>query len=70
MFTLKIITASLNENGRSIIDYEYKHHTATLHITCADRTSDIITLLPGDTAYVVNGSGKTVATYTNANDQA
>lgn len=65
MYTLKIITENKNEVIHPVESIEWK--PAEKAIYAAACTGDLLrlTLLPGDTAYLVNDINRTVATYTN-----
>ncbi|BEO13092.1 hypothetical protein SMQC17_11220 [Serratia marcescens] len=69
MFTLKIITANRNEIINAIDSIEWKRAEKTIYADSCAGELLTLTLLPGDTAYVVNSNNRTVATYTNPAEQ-
>ncbi|ULF54043.1 hypothetical protein LBP97_06340 [Serratia marcescens] len=70
MYTLKIVTANRNEIINAVDSIEWKHVEKAIHAyACAGELLKL-TLLPGDTAYLVNGNNRTVATYTNPATQS
>jgi len=69
MFTLKIITASRNEIINAIDSIEWKRSEKTIYADACTGELLKLTLLPGDTAYLVNSDNRTVATYTNPAEQ-
>lgn len=65
MFTLKIITANRNEIINAIDSIEWKRAEKSIYADACTGELLTLTLLPGDTAYLVNSNNRTVATYTN-----
>lgn len=65
MYTLKIVTANRNEIINSVDSIEWKRMEKTIYGDTSTGDSLKLTLLPGDTAYLVNSDNRTVATYTN-----
>ncbi|AVJ17204.1 hypothetical protein CLM71_08700 [Serratia sp. MYb239] len=68
MYTVKIVTANQNEILHAAKSLEWKAAEKTIYADEHAGESLTIALLPGDTAYVVNGNNRTVATYTNPAD--
>ncbi|WP_273889671.1 hypothetical protein [Serratia marcescens] len=70
MFTLKIITSNRNEIINAVDSIEWKSaEKAVFAYACTGELLKL-TLLPGDTAYLVNTNNRTVATYTNPATQS
>lgn len=69
MYTLKIVTANLNEVIFPVDAIEWKRAEKAIHANASTGGQNKITLLPGDTAYLVNRDNRTVATYTNPAEQ-
>lgn len=65
MYTLKIVTANRNEIIYAVDSIEWKRVEKTIYGDASTGDPLKLTLLPGDTAYLVNRDNKTVATYTN-----
>ncbi|OJH82230.1 hypothetical protein [Serratia marcescens] len=69
MFTLKIITANRNEIINAVDSIEWKRAEKAIYANASTGGENKISLLPGDTAYLVNSDNRTVATYTNPAEQ-
>ncbi|MFI8417705.1 hypothetical protein ACQKDS_14710 [Serratia sp. NPDC078593] len=65
MYTLKIITQNRNEIIQSVESIEWKPVEKTIYAVARSGELLRLTLLAGDTAYLVNDINRTVATYTN-----
>ncbi|MGP1101982.1 hypothetical protein ACJ8OA_06055 [Serratia sp. CY68630] len=65
MFTLKIITSSRNEIINAVDSIEWKRAEKAVYAHSCTGELLKLTLLAGDTAYLVNSDNRTVATYTN-----
>lgn len=65
MYTLKIVTANRNEIIYAVDSIEWKRVEKTIYGDTSTGAPLKLTLLPGDTAYLVNSDNRTVATYTN-----
>ncbi|ENN8392430.1 MULTISPECIES: hypothetical protein [Serratia] len=65
MFTLKIITANRNEIINAVYSIEWKRAEKAVYAYGCTGELLKLTLLTGDTAYLVNSDNRTVATYTN-----
>lgn len=65
MYTLKIITENKNEVIHPVESIEWKAAEKTIYAAACTGELLRLTLLPGDTAYLVNDINRTVATYTN-----
>ncbi|EPV8458619.1 hypothetical protein ACWASV_004330 [Serratia marcescens] len=69
MYTLKIVTANLNEVILPVDAIEWKRAEKSIYVNATTGGENKISLLPGDTAYLVNSDNRTVATYTNPAEQ-
>lgn len=69
MYTLKIVTANLNEVISPVDAIEWKRAEKAIYASESTGGQNKISLLPGDTAYLVNRDNRTVATYTNPVEQ-
>ncbi|HAT4995434.1 TPA: hypothetical protein I9751_004397 [Serratia marcescens] len=69
MFTLKIITSSRNEIINAVDSIEWKRSEKAVYAYACTGELLKLTLLSGDTAYLVNSDNRTVATYTNPAEQ-
>ncbi|HEJ7889820.1 TPA: hypothetical protein SMI07_001832 [Serratia liquefaciens] len=69
MYTLKIVTANRNEIIYAVDSIEWKRVEKTIYGDTSTGAPLKLTLLAGDTAYLVNSDNRTVATYTNPAEQ-
>ncbi|CAI2786400.1 Uncharacterised protein [Serratia ficaria] len=69
MYTLKVVTANLNEMIFPVDAIEWKRAEKAIYASESTGGQNKISLLPGDTAYLVNRDNRTVATYTNPVEQ-
>ncbi|MFH3081655.1 hypothetical protein ABK864_01350 [Serratia marcescens] len=65
MYTLKIVTANRNEIINAVDSIEWKRAEKAVYAYACTGELLKLTLLAGDTAYLVNSNNRTVATYTN-----
>lgn len=70
MYTLKIVTANRNEIINAVYSIEWKRAEKAVYAYACTGELLKLTLLAGDTAYLVNSDNRTVATYTNPTAQS